>query len=449
MTSTTITIPCEGSLLPKPADLTNIFNQITNSIATLELAGLPEEAQKVRDILDDIESVLGNFPVSISRPVFGTLEIPEVEWEKRINAMIEEYHLFVQAKFMEIINSVLPISFAVPVPPFGISVDVVQLFSDPAYKGTIKQQFVDEVETFYPMLPDIYKSFDGTYGLESADMKAEAVWEYVMTQLNKGALAILHGAFGGLIDKFSEIWDALGLPSLPGLTNLNVQSIIEGMISSIEDQIKSAPDDLKDELRKQAIAQLESISIVSYSLMDLLGGEPNDFVESMERKMDRFKRRLKNFGEEWPKYLIQEWMQLVQKFFKAIGLGALIEWITFTFCDFLKLIGLPSSITLSTEQIITGVIGATATSLPSLSPVTTVMIGDPDSPDIHEYTASEGQTDFVFPGGTPTLVTVNGVAQHTIVEEPYSKTVHWTVINTILRLDNSTKEGDQVLIILE
>ncbi len=293
MTSTTITIPCEGSLLPKPADLTNIFNQITNSIATLELAGLPEEAQKVRDILDDIESVLGNFPVSISKPVFGTLEIPEVEWEKRINAMIEEYHLFIQAKFMEIINNVLPISFAVPVPPFGISVDVVKLFSDPAYKGTIKQQFVDEVETFYPMLPDIYKSFDGTYGLESADMKAEAVWEYVMTQLNKGALGILHGAFGGLIDKFSEIWDALGLPSLPGLTNLNVQSIIEGMISSIEDQIKSAPDDLKDELRKQAIAQLESISIVGFSLMDLLGGEPNDFVESMERKMDRFKRRLK------------------------------------------------------------------------------------------------------------------------------------------------------------
>jgi hypothetical protein len=331
---------------------------------------------------------LGNFPVSISRPVFGTLEIPEVEWEKRINAMIEEYHLFIQAKFMEIIDSVLPISFAVPVPPFGISVDVVKLFSDPAYKGTIKQQFVDEVETFYPMLPDIYKSFDGTYGLESADMKAEAIWEYVMTQLNKGALAILHGAFGGLIDKFDEIWDALGLPSLPGLTNLNVQSIIEGKIASIEEQIKSAPDDLKEELRKQAIEQLESISIAGFSLMDLLGGEPNDFVESMERKMDRFKRRLKNFGEEWPKYLIQEWMQLVQKFFKAIGLGALIEWITFTFCDFLKLIGLPSSITLSTEQIIESVIGATAVSLPSLSAVATDMSG------IYEFTTEENKTEY-------------------------------------------------------
>ena len=388
MTAVTITIPCEGSLLPKPADLTNIFNQIANSIATLEIQGLPDEAQKIRDILDDIESLLGNFPISISEPVFGSLDIPEVEWEKRINAMIEEYHLFIQAKFMEIIDTVLPISFSIPVPPFGINVDVVQLFSDPTYKDTIKQQFVDEVETFYPMLPDIYKSFDGTYGLESADMKAEAIWEYVMTQLNKGALGILHGAFGGLIDKFDEIWKALGLPALPGLTNLNVQSIIEGMISSIEDQIKSAPDDLKEELRKQAIAQLESISIVGYTLMDLLGGEPNDFVESMERKMDRFKRRLKNFGEEWPKYLIQEWMQLVQKFFKAIGLGSLIDWITFTFCDFLKLIGLPTSITLSTDLIIESVIGATAVSLPSLSAVATDMSG------VYEFTTEENKIEY-------------------------------------------------------
>ena len=78
--------------------------------------------------------------------------------------------------------------------------------------------------------------------------------------------------------------------------------------------------------------------------MDLLGGEPNDFVESLEKKMDRFKTRLRDFGEEWPEFLIKEWMQKVTKFFEAIGLGDLVQWITFTFCDFLKLIKFPSSI---------------------------------------------------------------------------------------------------------
>ena len=354
MTQNTITIPCEASLLPKPGDLTNIFNQIINSIAILELQGLPDEAQKIRDILDNIKDILGNYPISISDPVFATLEIPEVEWEKRINAMIEEYHLFVQAKFLEIINTVLPVSFAIPVPPFGISVDIVRLFSEPEYKSIIKSQFIDELETFYPMLPDIYKSFDGTYGIESPDMKAEAIWEYVITQLNKGALGIIYGLFGDLISKFDTIWEALGLPSLPALTELNVEGLINSTIESLEEQIKSAPDDMKEELRRQAIEQLESLNIAGFSVLDLIGGEPNDFVESLERKMDRFKRRLKNFGEEWPKYLIQEWMQKVQKFFNAIGLGALIEWITFTFCDFLKLIGFPAAISITNTLDIIG-----------------------------------------------------------------------------------------------
>lgn len=78
--------------------------------------------------------------------------------------------------------------------------------------------------------------------------------------------------------------------------------------------------------------------------MDLLGGEPNDFVESMEKKMDRFKTRLRDFGEEWPKFLILEWMEKVTAFFEAIGLSSLVQYITFTFCDFLKIIGLPTSL---------------------------------------------------------------------------------------------------------
>ena len=49
----TIAIPCEASLLPKPGDLVNIFNQITNLIAQLEMQGLADEAQKLREF--DIE----------------------------------------------------------------------------------------------------------------------------------------------------------------------------------------------------------------------------------------------------------------------------------------------------------------------------------------------------------------------------------------------------------
>ncbi len=342
MTATSISLPCDSVLLPKPTDLVNIFNNIINQISLLEMNGLEKEAQQLRDLLESIEDLLGSFPISISDPVFPTLTVPEIEWERRITAMVQEYHLFVQVKIMEIVDSVLPISFSVPI--MGLSIDVVKLFTDPNYKVTLKAQIAAEVDTFYALIPDTYKTFDGTYGLEVNDFKAEAVWNYIMSQLNKGALGILHGAFGGLIDKFSSIWEPLGLPALPVLTDINVEQLIKDKIESLEAQIKSAPDDIKDSLRKEALAALEKISLVGYTLMDLLGGEPNDFVESMEKKMDRFKTRLRDFGEEWPKFLILEWMEKVTAFFEAIGLSALVQYITFTFCDFLKIIGLPTSL---------------------------------------------------------------------------------------------------------
>ena len=342
MTTTSITLPCDSVLLPKPTDLVNIFNNIINQISLLEMKGFEKEAQQLRDLLESIEDLLGSFPISISDPVFPTLTIPEVEWERRITAMVQEYHLFVQVKIMEIVDTVLPISFSVPI--MGLSIDVVKLFTDPNYKVTLKAQIAADVDKYYALIPDTYKTFDGTYGLESNDLKAEAVWNYIMSQLNKGALGILHGAFAGLINKFSSIWEPLGLPALPSLTDLNVEQLVKDKLESLEAQIKAAPQDAKEQLQKNALALIESISLAGFTLMDLLGGEPNDFVESMEKKMDRFKTRLRDFGEEWPKFLILEWMEKVTAFFEAIGLSSLVQYITFTFCDFLKIIGLPTSL---------------------------------------------------------------------------------------------------------
>ena len=39
-----------------------------------------------------------------------------------------------------------------------------------------------------------------------------------------------------------------------------------------------------------------------------------------------------------------EWVNLVKKFFNAIGLGAILDLLTLTWCDVLKLIGMPFTI---------------------------------------------------------------------------------------------------------
>ena len=431
-----ISLPCEPVLLPKPSDLTNIFNSIINQIALLEMSGLEKEAQELRDLLEGIEKILGSFPMSISDPVFPTITVPEIEWERRITAMIQEYHLFVQVKIMEIVNTVLPISFSVPI--MGLSIDVVKLFTDPNYKTILKSQISANVDSFYALIPDTYKVFDGTYGLEVNDFKAEAVWNYIMSQLNKGALGILHGAFGGLIDKFSAIWSALGLPALPVLTDLNVEALIQARIQAIEEQIKNLdPKDIDaaEALRREGLAALEKISLVGYSLMDLLGGEPNDFVESLEKRMDRFKTRLRDFGEEWPEFLIKEWMQKVTAFFEAIGLGALVQWITFTFCDFLKLIGLPS--TISIPSTITVTIPAIK-NLPASDLLPTLSADNNPVSGFSNITTTEGQTTL---GGGDEDTKVFDKSNLESIFTDYS------IVDGEIILDNPAEENDQYIVI--
>ena len=75
--------------------------------------------------------------------------------------------------------------------------------------------------------------------------------------------------------------------------------------------------------------------------------EFNDNVESLEFKIARINAKLKEFEQNWQQFLLKEWMNKVTSFFDAIGLGALTAWITFDFCDFMKIIGIPTTIDLS------------------------------------------------------------------------------------------------------
>ena len=235
-TALTINIPCSGTLLPTRADLVNTFNQL---ISIASRPDIPEELkQQIKDILDDIESLLGNFPISVPNPLFSGLKIPEIEWERRIAAMIQEYHLYVQTKILEIINKIFSISFEINV--LGINVDILRLWTDPAYVAELKKEVCDNIDTLFPLVPEAFQTYNGEYGVDSIELRCDVTWSYLMSQLNKGALGILHAALGGLIDKFSEIWDALGLPSLPALLTLDIKQIILDLIKQKKEELKNA-----------------------------------------------------------------------------------------------------------------------------------------------------------------------------------------------------------------
>jgi hypothetical protein len=306
-----VTLPaleCPDVLLPTPANLSNLFG----GLATMSYR-YPDELADLKAKLEQIEEDI----LDIYNPKWEKIDIPEKKWDIMMTRLAAEYPMYVQKKILELINSLFPIEFNVTI--LGISIDILEFLEDPS---SIRDSLeLEEIDSIYDLIPDEYKVWDK---FETADFKKESVINYIRSEVAKKMNLLMHGGFTGLIDLFDEIWDTLGLPSIPALEEIDLETLI----------------------RDKTTEELESISIFGYSLNDLLGGEFDNNVDIDEYNKERLLKRAREFAEEWQTYLIKKWMEKVTSFFDAIGLGALTQWITFTFCDFLTIIGFPTTIDL-------------------------------------------------------------------------------------------------------
>ena len=306
-----ITLPaleCPDVLLPTPANLVNLFG----GLATMSYR-YPDELKDLKEKLDKIEEDI----LDIYNPKWEKVDIPEKKWDIMMTRLAAEYPMYVQKKILELINSLIPIEFNVTI--LGITINIIDFLTDPS---SIRDSLeLEEIDSIYDLIPDEYKVWDK---FETADFKKETVINYIRSEVAKKMNLLLHGGFTDLIGEFQEIWDALGLPTIPVLEELDLETLI----------------------RDKTTKELESISIFGYSLNDLLGGEFDNNVDIDEYNKERLLKRAREFKEEWQTYLIKKWMEKVTAFFDAIGLSTLTQWITFTFCDFLKIIGFPSTIDL-------------------------------------------------------------------------------------------------------
>jgi hypothetical protein len=306
-----ITLPaleCPDVLLPTPANLSNLFG----GLATMSYR-YPDELKDLKEKLEQIEEDI----LDIYNPKWEKVDIPEKKWDIMMTRLAAEYPMYVQKKILELINSLIPIEFNVTI--LGITINIIDFLTDPSsIRDSIE---LEEIDSIYDLIPDEYKVWDK---FETADFKKETVINYIRSEVAKKMNLLLHGGFTDLIGEFQEIWDALGLPTIPVLEELDLETLI----------------------RDKTTEELESISIFGYSLNDLLGGEFDNNVDIDEYNKERLLKRAREFKEEWQTYLIKKWMEKVTAFFDAIGLSTLTQWITFTFCDFLKIIGFPSTIDL-------------------------------------------------------------------------------------------------------
>lgn len=321
MTQITVTVPpmeCPDVQLPTPANLTNLFGTLITKAeraALSEVDELKEEGKKLKEILDKVRAILSPYD-----PEFERVEIPEKEYEIMISRMISEYSTYVQAKMLEIVGELTLIEVNITL--LGIEIDVVKFATDRSYRSNIIAQA--DVDSVYDLLPAEYQDFKDKF--DSKDLRAKNIQDYLEEKIKEFQTGNFLGALEDLGLSFT-------LPTDPrAAVKLKIDQIKEDTQKDIDEKIED----------------FKTITIGGKTLDEILGGEFDDNVEISEFTMNRLTNKLRQFAEDYWAYLIKEMLTKITDAIKAIpGLDKIIEFLTFTFCDFLTLIGFPKTIDLS------------------------------------------------------------------------------------------------------
>lgn len=422
----TLELSCEGGGLPKKADIVNLFNklsdippQITSYVdaAKLDLSGKSEEIEtQIRDLEKQIKNApedakaelqsqiqaLESFDLGteVYDEIMGTVEDVEKtietvsdlftpwwskgdvrDWEKEaedaFTELIQEYHIFVPVKMMEMISKIIPVEFEVSI--LGLQIDVLQI-ANPDYQKELKKKIEEGVDKFYAMVDAEYQYYKGEFGQLCDEYKAKLTWSYIKNEIMEWCTMSLFKLFDKLIGKFKEIWDALGLPDLPIPLSFDVAEWIRSMIDAAKEKmdkeierVKQQAEQLKEDIenfdlnkeigkiKNAFVDELMDLGIplpapFDIKLSDIMGGEIDKTVESIEEHVHQLVTAARDWKTISMKELLNIWIRKIKKFLDAIGLGKLLSFLDLTLCDVLMLIGLPISFSVALPDIIDGIV---------------------------------------------------------------------------------------------
>lgn len=372
-----IEVPCDS--LPTKADITNVFNQIAQIPAKLkqQLIERAEElaedvVEQVNALIKDIEDLMDMFAEVLS-PYWEKGKIRN--WQKEAkdcwDELIQDFHIFIPVKMLEMISKLIPIDFNIVV--LGIEINVLKIFTEEEQQR-IKTQIIEKI----PELPEPFTDlFNGRWQTKCDEWRAKYTWQYIKNEIMEWCTNALWKAFEKLIDKFKEIWEALGLPDLPALLDFDLEEFIqmqierleqeardfiqdlenqlnelveqvEGEIEDFEAKVKQLEEDIKNfSITGYIIGELEQVEIFGKKLIDIIGGPIDENVLNGEERIADLMRQAKEWFAQWQKELINAWIRKIKKFLEKIGLDKLLALLDLDFCEVLKLLGIPTTFTLS------------------------------------------------------------------------------------------------------
>lgn len=347
-------LPCpDGTIinLPTKADLANAIAKIGDIPSQLKVylvtnaSEISEDARKeIQKIIKEVEDFMDKL-ANIASPYWdkGTVRNWGKEAREAIEELLQEFHIYIPVKIMELISKIIPVSFKVTL--LGISIDVLKILTKEE-QTNIKLQISARIDNFYALIPDEYKLFDGEFGVECNEWKAKVIWRYIKSEIMDWVTNSIFKLFDKLIGKFKDIWKALKLPSLPALFEFDLGALI----NLWKAQAKAKFGEKSKEYREYIINKLESLNIAGFDILAIIGSKVELSVQSLEDKINEIISDFRDFKINWKKKLMFDWVKIVEKFFKAIGLGKIFDFINLTFCDLLKLVGFPQSIDISVPK---------------------------------------------------------------------------------------------------
>ena len=232
--TTSVSVPCPKVIVPTAEELEKVIISIGNKYGW--------------QYFEPIEEILGAFPLSHTWDKIN-FDVPELEWEKRIQCMVEEFKLFPAIKIAEAISKLGPIDLVITDPIFGVQVDILRLINDPAYKGSLATEFAKKFDEFKALLPKIsLENWDGTDGIDNPALLATQMFKEMIDEVKKMITQNIYYGFLKLIDLFDEIWDTFSFP-VPGKIIIEILTFdVDGFLLELKKAAKDAGKDFKEML---------------------------------------------------------------------------------------------------------------------------------------------------------------------------------------------------------
>jgi hypothetical protein len=357
-------LPNFGNLVDFGRGLGSLPGQLGRIAVCVGESALKQIQSAIESLIKLFDSTFGSILGSVPNPVFSAIKIPEFEMEVRLRALFTEFKTFLHLKVLDILSRIIPgLSFLKIPLPFLPGCTIGDLLSESGrqkIRDTVARN-LDAIASALGLPWNI--SFDGTLGLNNLEMRAQNILSRIWIEFQKGLLSLIERGFRALVkltEPIRKIWEALGLPSIPGLITLS----FENLFNTLWDSVKNLGISLQEKMQRTIDALLNfdlgaflnksfgslfkyiawPFKTVVGQLLKLNSIEWN--LESIEVRFSRVTLAVKDLFEQLPSLILELWMKLVLGFFRAISnlipvIRELFKYIPFTFCTFIGLVASP------------------------------------------------------------------------------------------------------------